>query len=58
MTEEEILKWEKVLKHKEQELYSREVIANSRERDIKIYEARIMREYEKLFPHIKVNLRQ
>lgn len=51
MTEEE-------LKAKEAALKQIEVLQDVRQRDLDIYAGRIRREYEKLFPGVKINLRE
>ena len=50
MTEDELTKKEMLLNQKE-------VALNIRERDLTIYEGRIRREFEKLFPNLEFNLR-
>lgn len=50
MTEEEI-------KLKEKELFQKEVYLNIRERDLRIYEGRVRRAWQKLFPGTEFLLR-
>jgi len=48
---------EQEIQEKENELYKREVLLNIRDRDLRILEKRIRKEYEKLFPGVEIKLR-